>query len=209
MNQAILDEVISHPDSALMRFTVDQYQRLLEDGVLTEGAPFELLDGYIFHKNRADLGADEMTHSPRHAQRLARLTPILNEASNRLGVELYCQLPLQITPHSAPEPDFSLVIPPSSEEDRHPGPQEVCLVIEVALSSLKRDRRVKLPIYARSGIQEYWLINLPEQQVEVYRLPDQSTGKYTFELIAKAGDIVTLTGPNGASVSFDAESLLR
>jgi len=209
MNQALLEEVISHPDSSLLRFTVDQYQRLLEDGVVTDGSQYELLDGYIFHKNRADWGADEMIRSPRHSRRLAKLTPILSHAAERLGVDLYCQLPLQVTPHDAPEPDFSLVIPlPPEQEDRHPGPSEVCLVMEVALSSLKRDREVKLSIFARAGIPEYWIVNLADQQLEVYRTADHANGRYQSEHILRSDDQVTLTGPTGKLIQLMVADLL-
>ena len=208
MNQALLDEVISHPDSSLLRFTVQQYQRLLEDGVVTDGSQYELLDGYIFHKNRADLGTDEMIHSPRHSRRLAKLTPILGRAAEALGVELYCQLPLQMNPHDAPEPDFSLVSPlPEAAADRHPEPHEVWLIVEVALSSLKRDREGKLPIYARAGIREYWTVNLADQQLEVYQQPDPTRGTYLSQRVLASGDQLTLTGPNGRAVQFDVSDL--
>ncbi len=209
MNQVLLEEVISHPDSSLVRFTVDQYQRLAEDGVLADGSQYELLDGYIFHKNRADLGADEMIHSPRHSRRLAKLTPILSRAAESLGVDLYCQLPLQVNPHDAPEPDFSLVIPlPSDAEDRHPGPSEVCLVVEVALSSLKRDREVKLSIYARAGIPEYWIVNLADQQLEVYQQPDTNAGVFQFQRTLRTGDLVTLTGPQNNPIQLNVVDYL-
>lgn len=209
MNQALLEEVISHPDSSLLRFTVDQYQRLLEDGVVTDGSQYELLDGYIFHKNRADLGADEMIHSPRHSRRLAKLTPIFSRVAAELGLELYCQLPLQIDPRSAPEPDFSLVSPlPEMKEDRHPEPPEVCLVVEVALSSLKRDRAAKLPIYARAGIPEYWIVNLEDQQLEVYQMPDRNVGFFQKQRILRRGDLVTLIGPQNNLIQLNVTDLL-
>ncbi|MDB5341389.1 MAG: hypothetical protein JWN70_7008 [Planctomycetaceae bacterium] len=209
MNQALLEEVISHPDSSLLRFTVDQYQRLLEDGVVTDGSQYELLDGYIFHKNRADLGADEMIHSPRHARRLAKLTPLLSHVAQELGLDLYCQLPLQIDPHSAPEPDFTLVFPlPETAEDRHPDPLDVCLVVEVSLSSLKRDREGKLPIYAAAGIAEYWIVNLADQQLEVYRTPDQANRVYQTQLILHSGDLVTLTALDGKETRLIVMDLL-
>jgi Uma2 family endonuclease len=209
MNQALLEEVISHPDSSLLRFTVDQYQRLLDDGVVADGSQYELLDGYIFHKNRADVGADEMIHSPRHSRRLAKLTPILNQAAHDLEIELYCQLPLQIDPHSAPEPDFSFVIPfPETADDRHPGPSDVCLVVEVALSSLKRDREGKLPIYARAGVPEYWILNLADRQLEVYSKPDRLNGCFQAQVIVQPGNQVTITGPNGKSIELSVTDLL-
>lgn len=209
MNQALLDEVKQHPETTLMRFTVEQYQRLIDDGVVSDGSPCELLDGYIFYKNRADLGEDEMNHSPRHSHRLAKLTPILGRAAEGLGLELYCQLPVQVNPYSAPEPDFSLVTPlPEEAADRHPLPQEVVLVVEVALSSLNRDRVGKMPIYARAGIIEYWIVNLADQQLEVFRNPDATSGVYGSHQVLKSSERILLTGPQGRTVELSVADIL-
>ncbi len=209
MNQAFLEEVINHPDSSLLRFTVEQYQRLLDDGVLADGGPYELLDGYIFHKNRADLGVSEMIHSPRHSHRLAKLNLILQNAATYLGLDLYCQLPLQLAPFSVPEPDFCLAVPLSPEAmERHLEPGDVVLTVEVALSSLKRDREGKLPLYAKAGVSEYWIVNLADLQLEIYRQPDRSNGVYHSKQVLRTMDRVTITGPNGKTVELPVGELL-
>ena len=75
--------------------------------------------------------------------------------------------------------------------DRHPGPADLPLVIEVADSSLSTDRSTKQRLYATAGVAQYWLINLPESQVEVHKEPDSATGKYADQTILKQGQTVS------------------
>ena len=80
---------------------------------------------------------------------------------------------------NAPEPDIAVVR--GTEEDyadHHPGPADLVLVIEVADSSVGTDRSTKQRLYATAGVTQYWLVNLPKSQVEVYEQPDSQSGKY-------------------------------
>lgn len=178
--------------SSLFRFHVDQYQQLIDLGMLKEGAPWELLDGMILHKNRADAGEDEITHGPEHANHVARLTGLLVRIAEQLGLSVRCQLPLQLSPKDAPEPDFSLVRPLTPQAvRRHPHGDEVALVIEVASSSLKFNRSQKQKVYATAGIPEYWIINLVAKKLEDFQKPDVQIGSYQTAQVLDAADQIT------------------
>ena len=82
------------------------------------------------------------------------------------------QNPVQLNAFSEPQPDVMLLRPRDDfYAERHPAPEDVLLLIEVADSSVEYDQQVKIPLYAKSGIQEVWLFNLRDQCVEVYRSP--------------------------------------
>jgi Uma2 family endonuclease len=81
---------------------------------------------------------------------------------------------VQLREDSEPEPDLALLAsegPPG----QHPAPDDILLIIEVADTSLEHDRDTKLPLYAAAGIPEYWLVNLADRSVDVYREPDGAT----------------------------------
>ncbi len=142
------------------RFTVDEYHRLGEAGVLTEDDRVELLEGLIVTK---------MIHNPPHDTSLA-----LTDSSIRglLPAGWHTRVQSAITTDdSEPEPDVAVVR--GSIRDyatRHPGPGDIGLLVEVAESSLGRDRK-KCRLYARAGIAAYWIINLVDRQIEVFGNP--------------------------------------
>jgi Uma2 family endonuclease len=143
------------------RFTVAEFEKLCSAEVLDISKRYELLEGEIF----------EMT--PMGDQHAARVTN-LNE---RLILQFHGKaklcpaIPLVIgNEESQPEPDFML-IPIALFDDRKPRIEEVALVIEISDSTLEKDRTKKQRIYARNGIRDYWIINVQEQQLEVYRKP--------------------------------------
>jgi len=144
------------------RFTVDDYHAMSRAGILTEDDRVELLDGQIVKK---------MTIGRPHAGCVNRLTRLLVQ---RLGERAVVQVqnPIQLDGYSEPEPDISLLRP---KEDFYaaapPMPADVLLVIEVADASLDRDRLVKIPLYARAGIREVWIIDLPGRRIERFREP--------------------------------------
>ena len=92
---------------------------------------------------------------------------------------------------SEPEPDIAIVrLPESSYNDRHPGPQDIFWIVEVAKTSLKNDLEIKLAIYATAEIQEYWVLDLSKKQVIVFRNPQGD--KYIEEDIIREGIITPL-----------------
>lgn len=149
------------PDSPIWRLSIAQYHQMVQSGILTDDDPVELLEGWLVTK---------MPKNPPH--RLA--TQLLREALAQLapaGWYVDAQEPIT-TADSEPEPDVVIVRGDRRlYRDRHPGPAEIALVVEVADSTLQRDRTTKQRLYAAAGIVAYWIVNLVEGQVEVYHEP--------------------------------------
>jgi Uma2 family endonuclease len=144
------------------RFTTEEYHRLAEVGVLREGDRVELLDGVIVNM---------MPIGPFHGGSVNRLNRLFERASRDRWVTSI-QNPVHINQRCEPQPDVLLLRPRDDFYDaRLPEPADVFLLIEVSDSTLLIDRDDKLPIYARAGIAEVWIVNLPERVVEVYASP--------------------------------------
>ena len=145
------------------RFTVDDYHRMGEVGILSEDDRVELLAGAIVEMSPI---------GPLHAGTVNRLTTLF---SSRLGSRAIVgiQNPLQLRPEaSEPQPDVALLRQRDDFYTRaHPEADDVYLVIEVADTSVEKDREVKFPIYASAGIPEAWLLNISEESLEVHRYP--------------------------------------
>ena len=143
-------------------FTVKEYHLMTEVGILSEGDRVELIEGEIV--KMAAIGT-------RHASSVKRLTrrfSLIPEDRATLGV----QDPIQLTERTEPQPDIVLLVPRADYyATAHPGPSEVLLLVEVSDSTVDYDRDVKVSIYARSLIQEVWLVDLVENCLEVYRQP--------------------------------------
>ena len=147
------------------RFTVEEYLKMVETGILNEDDRVELLDGEVVTK---------MTPGPAHNASVANLTRLLILGLGSRAVLLPGPT-VRLSKMSAPEPDLLLVRPePRAYRDRYTEPGDVLLLIEVADSSLSRDRNLKLPLYAEAGIREYWIVNEQDQTIEVYLEPSGS-----------------------------------
>jgi Uma2 family endonuclease len=136
-----------------------EYQRLVDVGVF-EGEPLELIAGQLI--------VAEPQHSP-HATAVGMAQDALG-AAIPAGWIVRIQAPLALDDESAPEPDVA-VVRGSRADYRHAHPARAALVIEVAESSLAFDRVQKGSLYARAGIADYWIVNLEDRVVEVYRNP--------------------------------------
>ncbi len=155
------------------RFTVDEYHRMAEAGIFSEDESVELLEGEIV----------EMTPiSARHAACVNKLTRLFGrELGERVVVSV--QNPVALTETSEPQPDLALLRPrPDFYAAGHPGPEDVFLMVEVADSSAKSDRAVKVPLYARAGVEEVWLVDLQKKTIEGYRKPSQAGYKQVLHL---------------------------
>ncbi len=182
------------------RFTVAEYHKFLELGLLTEDDNLELIEGYLVHK---------MSRNPPHdgtlkkvEKRLSRLLPA--------GWEIRIQCAVTL-PDSEPEPDLAVVREdPAEYMTRHPGPRDVGLVVEVADSTLPGDRSDKARIYARAGIVCYWIVNLNERQVEVYTAPSGPAAEpeYGQRVDHRAGDLVSFVLDGTAVGTIAAQELL-
>jgi Uma2 family endonuclease len=158
------------------RFTVEEYYRMAETGILKPDARVELIEGEI---------VDMMPAGPFHSGVVYELVKTFNSlAADRWAVG--SQGPLHVDDHNELEPDVMLLRPPGKQyKQTHPTPEDVFLVIEVSDSTLIRDQMTKLPLYARAGIEEVWILNVPQKQLEVYRQP-HFTG-YEFKQIVREG----------------------
>jgi Uma2 family endonuclease len=143
-------------------FTVAEYHKMAEAGILSEDDRVELLEGEIVAMS--PIGS-------RHAACVDRLTQYLVvQVRGRAIVRV--QSPIRLGEHSEPQPDLALLKPrPDFYASSHPGPEDVLLVVEVAETSAAGDREVKVPMYARFGVPEVWLVDLAGDQVEVFREP--------------------------------------
>jgi len=149
------------PTCPIWRLSVDQYHAMIQAGILTDDDPVELLDGWLVLKMPKKPPHRIVTHLIRRA--LERLVPA--------GWYVDSQEPIT-TADSEPEPDIVVVRGQTQHYfDRHPGPQDVALVVEVADTTLEHDRGLKKRLYGQAGIPVYWIANLPDNQFEVYTDP--------------------------------------
>jgi Uma2 family endonuclease len=159
------------PEEPLFRLNLAQYHDMIRFGILTEDDPVELLQGYLVNK---------MPKNPPHSlvtqQTRDELDKILPS-----GWFLNVQEPVT-TEDSEPEPDITAVRGSRRQfRERHPGPGDVGLLVEVADTSLRRDRGSKKKIYAQARIPVYWIINLVEQTIEVYTDPGGSGRRADYQ----------------------------
>jgi len=148
-------------DRMVRLFSVDEYHRLGEAGILTENDRCELIRGLILEKP---------VINPPHKKALRRvqdrLKPLL--AAHYI---VDAQGPITLS-DSEPEPDLSAAIGPEARyDDRHAGPGEVVFVLEISDSSLITDQGEKLRLYARAKIPVYWIVDIGNRRIEVYTLP--------------------------------------
>jgi len=192
----------------LVGLTLEQYERMIEQGILPEGEPIELLDGFLFRKDRAKAGEDPMTVGYEHAYVVQRLMA-LNAMVPAHGCHFRCQLPIALPPDGAPEPDGAIVRGrPEDYRDHHPTAGDTPCVIEVADNSLQRDRVTKLRIYADGGISQYVIINLVERVVEVYEHPLCGRGRYESSRRLEPSQSVRFSCAEGAGIEVPVASLL-
>jgi Uma2 family endonuclease len=174
------------PVVAKHRFNAREYYQMAKAGVLKPDAQVELLDGEI-------LGMSPI--GPFHGgvvNHLGHLFHLL--AHGRWVVSI--QNPLHLDEHSEPQPDLMLLKPAADNyKTRHPGPEQVLLLIEVADTSLEFDREKKLPAYGRAGIDESWLVNLEEETIEVYREP-QLAGYHSITILRAGAQARPLAFPD-------------
>lgn len=177
------------------RFTVEEYHRMAEAGVLREDDRVELLDGQIVVMS--PIGS-------RHAAAVARLDHLLGQrVANRAIV--WVQNPIVIGRYWEPQPDVCLLDPRDDfYAATHPRPADVILVVEVADTTAEEDRQRKLPEYARAGIREAWLVDLSRDAIETHRDP-AADGYRTISTFRRGDTLVPLALP---TVSITAAEVL-
>lgn len=143
-------------------FTVEEFERMGEAGIFSRDARLELIEGEIFEMSPIGNA---------HAACVKFLNGLLNRLFGGTLI-IGVQDPIRLNDFSEPQPDLSLLRwRDDYYRDAHPTPAEVLLVIEVADTTVVADRKIKLPLYARVGIAEAWLVNIPEERIEIYSAP--------------------------------------
>ena len=160
-------------------FTVSDYYKMAETGIIKPDDRVELLNGEI------------ITMSPInsfHAYYVDTLTDLLYDKIDRTKFKIRVQNPISLEAESEPQPD--IVVAKKTKDNyfsRHPNAEEISLIIEVADSSLNIDRTIKAPLFASIGIPEYWIINIADKQIEVFR--NANDGEYQEQLVFKEGKL--------------------
>ncbi len=156
-----VENVAAIPNDLIWRLSIEQYHAIIQAGILTDDDSVELLEGWLVFK---------MPKNPPHRVTTRLVRTALENILPR-GWYVDSQEPITLS-NSEPEPDIVVVRGDTRQYlDRHPGAEYIALIIEVSDTTLQRDRTVKKRIYARAGISIYWIVNLVEEQVEVYSQP--------------------------------------
>ncbi|MFK7807955.1 MAG: Uma2 family endonuclease [Saprospiraceae bacterium] len=167
------------------KFTVEEYYKLAEVGIIKDSDHVELIDGQI------------VTMSPIksfHAGIVNRIVRLLSEFNGK-KILVSPQNPIHLSTHSEPEPD--IIIAKFKADDyisEHPTPEDIYCLIEVSDTTLLKDREIKQPLYAKANIPEYWIINLVDKQIEIFRQP--KNGEYHFRQIISEAGVIRLEALN-------------
>lgn len=185
-----------HTSEAVFSISVERYHEMIDRGILTPDDPVELLEGVLVFK---------MPKKPFHRISTEKVREMLRHAVGN-GWSVMSQEPVTLA-DGEPEPDAQVYRGVTTDYvDRHPGSGDVAIVVEVAESSLSRDRGIKLRSYARAGIPVYWIVNLIDRVVEVYTDPDplaEPEPTYRNVTTFKPGDAVpvVVAGQNVGSIN--------
>jgi Uma2 family endonuclease len=179
------------------KISVNQYHLMGRVGILLEHDRVELIEGEII--TMAPIG-------PVHSGTVNMLVELLGYPTAGRAIASV-QNPIHLGSHSEPQPDFVLLqYRPDRYKSRLPEAADVLLLVEIADTSVHYDRDVKAALYARHGIPEYWIINIPERQIEVCLDPDSEARLYRNSRIVIEGTLAPICFPN---VKIDAGELLR
>ena len=172
-------------------WTVDEYHQMIEAGILTHEDSFELLEGQI-----VQMSPQRPPHAATTQCAANYLSRLLEQAYIRV------QLPITLPPNSEPEPDIAVVrIDNRQYFDHHPAADEIFLLVEVAKTILKNDRITKALVYAKAKISEYWILDVQERQVYVFREPGAET--YQQEIILGEDATISLLAFPDVNVFFN------
>jgi len=161
------------------RFTVEEFYKMTEAGILPEESGWEIIDGYLL---------DKMSIGSKHASVVKKLNRKLTLMCEDQAI-ISVQDPIYIDQYNQPEPDIALLKPREDfYEENHPRPMDVLLLIEVSNSTVETDREIKRTLYAEAGIAEFWLVNLKENTVERYSSP--KNGNYRLAEILESGETI-------------------
>lgn len=173
---------VTVPPFPIARFSVEQYHHMIKSGAFTEDDRIELIEGWV---------VEQMAKGPAHEYTTGELVALLQSAVPS-GLHVRNQAPITLE-DSEPEPDISVVRGSRTDyRERHPGAQDVALVVEVSDTTLATDLR-KARTYAAAQIPEYWIVDLASRAVLVFRHPDASLSAYRDEHRVTERDKVATT----------------
>jgi Uma2 family endonuclease len=156
----------SEQTTKVRQWTANDYHRMLDAGILAEDDRVELLNGQIF-----EMSPQRPPHTTATKRTYDYLKTLLSGKA-----DVRSQSPIALSSYSEPEPDIAVVAIDKLEySDRHPEPNEIFLLIEVADSTLGRDLSEKERAYAQANIQEYWVVDIRGRQIHVFRYPAEGT----------------------------------
>ncbi|MEH1885004.1 Uma2 family endonuclease [Nostoc sp.] len=162
-------------------WTVNEYHRMFETGIITENERVELIDGQVIPMS---------AKNPPHAATTLCASDYLKRLLAEVAL-VRVQDPIQLSQYSEPEPDIAVVrIDSRKYIDHHPAPNEIFLLVEVADTTLDTDPKQKAPLYAKAGIADYWILDVNQRQVYVFREP--ALEGYNQELILDEDAILSL-----------------
>lgn len=161
------------------RFSVEDFRQMTEAGILPEESGLEIVDGYLIEK---------MSIGSRHAGTVKKLNRKLGGLMAAQAI-VSVQDPIHLNEYNEPEPDIALLKPREDfYAESHPTPADILLVIEVSDSTLEYDREIKKTLYAEAEINEFWIVNLRENTVEIYTSP--KNGSYRLARILESGETI-------------------
>ena len=175
------------------KLDADTYYRMIDAGILGKEDWVELINGEMIEM--APIGQD-------HAAVVSGLNRALVLACGEAAI-VSPQNPVIFDRHNVPQPDFAVFRPRADfyATGKPPGPADVLLLVEVAGNSLRYDRRVKLPLYARAGIGEYWIVDLKRRVLHAHRGP--ANGEYAETTNHRSGERLALAAAPGITVRLD------
>lgn len=175
---------------ALHRWTIDEFYRMAEVGLLEPDARVELIDGVVV--DMAPIGPGHGGHVKRGNRFFTRLL------GDRALMSV--QDTIRMGPRFGPEPDLAILRPRADDyTESNPTAEDILMLIEVAESSLSYDRATKMRLYAQVGVPDYWIVNLVDKQIEIHRDPT-AEGYKTIE-IKRRGDAIQLVAFPDVTVS--------
>lgn len=179
----------------IKRWSVEEYHRMAESGLL-ECDRTELLAGQIILM---------IAKGTPHVTALRLLATALDKQLANQPFFVSTQDPIQLDDYSEPEPDLAIVKGDFLDyAAHHPTPNDICLIVEVADSTLKQDCDVKDKLYAQAGIIDYWVLDLPHRQLHIFRNPT-STGYTSHLILTQDQQISPLAFPD---IALSLENLL-
>jgi Uma2 family endonuclease len=179
-------------DYVRRRITVEEFGKMAEAGIFDPGERVDLVEGCLV--------SYAPPHGPAHAGTVWGLTETLRRRLDGRAV-LWAQLPVIVSETTELEPDLTLLVPRAGYRSALPRAADVLGVIEVADSSLHRDRNRKLRLYAASGIPEYWIVDVRRERIETYREP--AGAEYASYRLARRGGSLAFAALPDVALSVD------